>query len=218
MVLEVDDPPPDNTFRRVVWVTVTGLALFRAKWGRRLVGGAIGLLGDVLGAGATQAFYARLPGHPEQATDSLEQAAKDRDLYRFRGETQANWITRVQEAWDDYEQAGTDIQLLKVLNQWGAAGWPVTWNPANLTLTESGDPASFTFTISIAFGSISPPWTPEVYGSGHVYGESGFFYGLGSQTDLAMLVYLIRKWKPARSVCNLQVFIAPSNSVTIVVA
>lgn len=218
MPFEADTPPPINTFRRFVWQTTTAFAYWRAYWGRRLAGGAIGLMADLLSEGGSQSFYARLPGHPEQALDSLIQVGKDRDLYRFRGESDADYLQRVIDAWDDYDQAGTPQQMLHVLNQWGAAGWPGSWNPANLTLTESGSAVDFSFTIMIAFGSISPAWTPEVYGGTHVYGESGFFYGLSAETDLAMLVYLVRKWKPARSIGKIQVFISPSDSVTIVVA
>jgi hypothetical protein len=76
--------------------TVKGLAYLGAKWGQRLAGGAIGLMADTLSEGATQAFYARLPGHPEQADDSMEQSGKDRDLYRFRGETRANYASRLR--------------------------------------------------------------------------------------------------------------------------
>ncbi len=213
---EPDTPPPFNTFKRALWQTVEAIAYARAYWGRRFFGGAISLFADALSEGASQALYARLPGHSQQAPDSLVQVALDRDFYRFRGETDANWLTRVQEAWDDYEQGGTPQQVLKVVNQWGVAGWPDTWDPGNVTLVESGDPMVFSFTVIIAFGNIAPPWVPEVYGSGgHVYGESGFFYGLSASTDVAMLRYIVRKWKPSRSVGRIQVFYSALESVTL---
>lgn len=211
MAFEPDTPPPPDTFRRMVWTTVQSLSYLRAYWGRRFVGGLMGLMGDVLSEGATQAFYARLPGHPEQAPDSLRQSGRDRDLVRFRGETEANWKARVRNAWDDYEQAGTVPQLLRVINQWGSAGWPATWNPSNLLLVESGVPSQFTFTLTIPFGMIDPPWVPETYGGSRVYGEVGFFYGLAASTDISMLLYLVRKWKPTRSRGAVVVYWAVSN-------
>lgn len=172
----------------------------------------------MMGEGASQAFYARLPGHPQQAPDSLTQVGLDRDLHRFRGETDANWKTRVFEAWNDYEQGGTPQQVKKVVNQWGNAGFPATWVDADLSLVESVDSADFSFTLTIPFGMISPPWTPEVYGGGLVYGQPGFFYGLSAEVDIAMLRFIIKKWKPARSVCRLIIFTSLVNSITVVVA
>lgn len=210
MAFEIDTPPPQNTFRRVVWQTVAGLAFLRAYWGRRLAGGAIGLMADALSEGASQAFYARLPGHPQQAPDSLTQVGRDRDLFRFRGETDDAWEARVHDAWTDYEQAGTPQQLLHVVNQWGQAGWPSTWNTGLITLVESVDPAVFQFTLTIGFGTIDPPWTIATYGSGHVYGEFGLFYGVGANTDLPTLLYLVRKWKPARSQAKVKIYTSVS--------
>ncbi len=215
MAVEADTPPPMNTFRRFVWETVVNFAWARAFWGRRLVGGAMGLIGDAIGEATSQMFYARLPGHPQQAVDSLVQSGKDRKLERFRGESVSAFLTRVFDAWDDYEQAGTSIQVLKAINQWGAAGWPVTWDPGGVTLDESGDPFDFSFVVTIADGLISPPWTPEVYGGGHTYGDVGFFYGLADDTDVAMLRYIVRKWKRSSSVGYVKIYYSPTEFATI---
>ncbi len=176
------------------------------------------MLGDDIAATSTQAFFARLPGHPQQAPDSLIQVGKDRGLIRFRGETQAAWIARVQSAWDDYAQGGTDIQMKRVLNQWGNAGWPLTWDNNAWTLVETSGVGVFITTITIPFGLIDPPWTPIAYGSGgHIYGESGFFYGAGPSNDLAMLLYLVRKWKASRGKAYVKVYYTVSDSVTLTV-
>lgn len=201
-------PPQENTFRRTVWDLTAGLQYFRAYWGRRLVGGAIGLFGDILGEGSNQAFYARLPGHEQQAEDSLRQVGFDRGLNRFRGETIENWTARVRAAWDDYDQGGTPQQMLRVVNQWGFAGWPDTWDEGLVTLDEdigiAGRP--FSFRLTIGFGIIDPPWGPEVYGSGILYGETGLYYGIGQSTDIEMLLHIVRKWKPARSRAYVRIY------------
>lgn len=214
---EADTPPAPNTFRKMIWQTVAGLSYLRAYWGRRLAGGALGLIADLLGEGATQAFYARLPGHPEQAPDSLDQSSADRDLNRFRGEDNVALAARVRAAWADYDQGGTKQQLLRVINQWGLAGWPLTWDPTGLTFSESADPLVFTFTLTIAYGLIMPPWTPALYGGPYVYGEGDLFYGIGPSTDIPMLLYLVRKWKPSRSKGFVQVFYDGTHSVTFTV-
>lgn len=197
------------------WATTRGIAWACSYFGRRLVGGAIGLVFDAIVEGANQAFYARLPGHSQQAADSLAAVGLDRELYRFRGETDANWLARVRDAWDDYEQGGTKQQVLKVVNQWGNAGFPGYWVDASVTLVESADPLVFDFTITIPYGLIMPPWVPEFYGTGRTYGEIGFYYGLSAETDLAMLVYLVRKWKPSRSIGYIKIYYSDVGSVTV---
>lgn len=203
--MEPDVSPQPNTFKWIVWRTVVGLQYLRAYWGRRFAGGAIGLLSDTIAEATQQATFARMPGHPQQAPDSLSQSAADRALFRFRGETDANWLTRVQEAWDDYAQGGTIQQLLKVINQWGNAGWPLTWVNLDQTDTDEhpGSPTQFITDITIPFGLISPPIPFATYGSGHVYGELGLFYGLEGGTDFGTLVYLVKKWKRSASIVKL---------------
>lgn len=217
MTVEQDTPPPANTFRRFIWDTISQVVWARAFWGRRLLGGAIGLIADSISEYANQAFYARLPGHPQQAPDSLEQSGITRDLFRFRGETKANYIARILASWDDYEQQGTAIQMLRVINQWGTAGWPVTWDPGLVTFDESGDPAVWTDELTIGFGAIDPPWTPWLIGGGETIGETGLYIGIGPSTDIAWLLYLVRKWKRSASKVHVKVYYSVSGFVTFTV-
>lgn len=217
MAVEEDTPPQAKTWRRYVWDLTIGLRWLHNYFGRRF-GGTIGLVSDMLSEGAQQAFYQTLPGHPQQAPDSLQQNGIDRDLFRFRGETDAYWQARVLAVWDDYEQAGTPPQLLRVVNQWGNAGWPLTWNNVLVTLTENG-PELFGFRLTIPFGLINPPWVPEVYGGPIVYGEEGLYYGIGLSTDIPALLYLVRKWKGSRNRGHVRVFFGagPSDYVEFIV-
>lgn len=212
---EQDIAPPFGTFRRFVWETVAGIKWARAFFGRRLIGGAYGLIADAIGEGVTQSNYSRMPGHAQQAPDSLTQCANDTDLFRFRGETDANWAARVSSRWDDYEQAGTDIQLKRVINQWGVAGWPSSWDSNLLTLVESGDPFDWSFDITIPYGMILPAWIPTTYGSGEVYGSGTLFYGIGPSTDIRTLYYLVKKWKRSASLAHVNIYWSVSDYVTL---
>ena len=210
---EQNTPPELNTVRYFLWSTLSSVAWASAFWGRRLIGGAIGIFSDALAEAAQQAFYARLPGHPQQAPDSLSASGADRSLFRFRGETLPNFAARILEAWTDYDQAGTPQQMIRVLNQWGNAGFPDTW--VNLTqsgnISESADPTQFTFTITIPFGNIQPAWLPAIYGAtSDTYGDGLLFYGLGPSTDIATLLYLVRQWKRASSLATVVVYYAPA--------
>ncbi len=214
---EQDLPPEPNTFKYYVWQIVSGLSFLRAFWGRR-ISGTVGLVADAIAEAGSQGFYARLPGHPQQALDSLTQVGQDRALYQFRGESQSAFSARVKNAWVDYAQAGTWQQIIRVLNQWGNAGWPATWsNLTSSNLVESGSPSVFTFTVTIPFGLIVPAWAPANYGAGNVYNQSGFYYGIGPSTDLAMLVYLVHKWKPSRSKGFVKIYYTSLLSVTFTV-
>ncbi len=210
---EADTPPQPNTVRYYLWQTVQGLQYLRAYWGRRLVGGALGLMGDALAEGASQAVYARMPGHPQQSTDSLAQTAKDRGLTPFRGETRLNLIARVQAAWSDYTQAGTWQKVIRAVNEWGNAGWPGSWVDLDQSnLVESS--TDFSFVVTIPYGNINPPWTPWLVGDGSIIGEPGLFIGVGPSTDIPMMLWVVKKWKPSRSIGYVQVFYEPSASVT----
>ena len=209
---EQNTPPQLNTVRYFLWQTVSALSYLSAFWGRRLVG-HLGIIADALAEATQQAFYARLPGHAQQAPDSLAVSGEDRSLFRFRGETLPNFATRIVEAWSDYDQAGTPQQLIRVLNQWGNAGWPDTWvNLAYGTnLQESTDPTQFKFTIVIPYGNIQPAWIPAIYGANtDTYGDGLLFYGLGPSTDIATLLYLVRQWKRASSLAMVVVYYAPA--------
>lgn len=215
---EQDTAPPAGTFRRFVWETVAGIKWARAFFGRRLLGGAYGLIADTIGEAVTQSNYSRMPGHAQQAPDSLIQCANDTDLFRFRGETDANWVNRVSERWSDYAQAGTDIQLKKVINQWGVAGWPSSWDSNLLALVESGDPFDWSFELTIPYGMILPSWTVWAVGDpGIVIGDVGLYVGIGETPDLPTLLYLVRKWKRSASKAYVIVYYSISESVTFTV-
>jgi hypothetical protein len=216
---EQNTQPELNTVRNFLWQTVISLSWASAFWGRRLVG-SVGIVADALAEATQQAFYARLPGHPQQAPDSLGVSGADRSLFRFRGETLPNFAARIVEAWSDYDQAGTPQQMIRVLNQWGNAGWPDTWMDLayGTNLQESTDPTQFTFTIIIPFGNIQPAWIPAIYGENtDTYGDGLLFYGLGPSTDIATLLYLVRQWKRASSLATVVVFYSATASTTFLV-
>lgn len=215
--LEPDTLSQSGTWRRYIQDATRGLRYIRDYWGRRIYGTLLGIVWDGLSEAGDQGLYARMPGHPQQAPDSLAQVGRDRDLIRFRGELAANWLARVRAAWDDYPQGGTPQQVLRIVNQWGNAGWPVTWDESLVTLVESGDPDDWWFEVTIPFGLINPPWPPEVYGSGFVYGSAGFYYGIGASNDLPMLLYVVRKWKRSASRGRVKIFYDVGLSVTFTV-
>jgi hypothetical protein len=162
--------------------------------GRRFWG-VLAVTANAVAQGATQVITNRLPGHPECAPDARDQIGQDRDLFRYRGESDAIWTDRIRAAWDPYQQGGTPQVVLSEVENWGAAAFGGLW-PSGQSMSEDGWSS---FTVNMPFGSV--PWTTgEVYGGGHLYGD-GSVYGIGNADpqDVDHLRRLIRKWKPARS-------------------
>jgi hypothetical protein len=111
-----------------------GIKWFNGYYGRRFRGTA-GLLANGLAELSRQAFLQRLPGHPEQARDSLDAVGHDRDLLFYPGETEAQWLDRVVNAWDSYGYSSTPQSVKVAVEAWGAATFP-TWVAGNVELVE----------------------------------------------------------------------------------
>jgi hypothetical protein len=183
------------TYRRYVYQLTAGVDFLRDGLGK-LYAGTYGAVADGLLEGVRQAFVQSLPGHPEQTADSLDQVGADRQLFKYRGESIASWGARVQNAWQYYEQAGTDVQVKRAINEWGPIVFNAVWNPALVFLTE-GPWAEF----AVWLGAGVTPWqVAATYDSGVTY-DSGALYDISNATteDVFTLSRIIKKWKPERS-------------------
>ncbi len=187
-----------KNYRAYIANVLRGVSYAGAQWGQKFFG-SLGLVSDAIAEGGRQAFYARLPGHEQQAEDSLLQVTKDRGLWRFIGETKTALAERVQNAWDAYEQAGTDIQMLRAINEWGNARYPDTWIDGAVTLTESVVPTVFEFTVTNPEGLIDPISLPLYGDPGLTYGMADLYYGYDVEGNFVDLYRLVKQWKPARS-------------------
>jgi len=162
--------------------------------GRRLVG-VKGVFANALVEGGNQAFYAGLPGHPEQSPDALDQVGLARRLFKFRNEPTASWASRVQKAWDLYEIGGTAQAVLQAVSEWGAV----------INAAYAGDPATLVeetwarFSVYLPFGFVG--WTaPYDWDGAASYGDIDALYNLrANAVDVDHLRRLVRKWAPARS-------------------
>ena len=183
------------TYRRFIYQLTAGVDFLRDGLGR-LYAGTYGAVADATLEGVRQGVLSSLPGHPEQTADSLDQVGADRDLFKYREESLASWATRVQNAWQSYEQAGTDIQVKRAINEWGLIMFPTTWS----TGADLVEGAWARFTVWIHDADI--PWAPAVtYGSGARYGDPDLMYGISNAKveDVSTLVRIVQKWKPKRS-------------------
>lgn len=210
-----------DNYRSLVAGLTRGLKHARAQYGIRFYG-TIGLYADMVSEGARQAFIARLPGHPEQAEDALNQVGADRDLPRYRGETRASYTSRITSAWDRYAQYGTRQELIRAVSEWMQIVYP-PGTPIALAVYERG-------WANFVLAMFNPPYgaplnyggtAPRTYGSvgasygapGVVYGFlGGVYYGTGlygisnvTLEDVTTLTRLVRKIKPSRSKAQIEI-------------
>jgi len=147
-------------------------------WGIRLVGSSVSLIADILVEGAAQAIKAHLLRQPSSPVDALPLVGLDRDMVRYRADTDASYRQRLLDAWDIYEHAGNERAIELNLRAYGLVnfyfptvlkGWPFENPPV---------PANWSrFGIVI----LQPhPWTPA---------------SPITAAELETIVRIARKWK-----------------------
>ena len=186
-----------TTYRSYAARLVSGVDFLSNRIGSGFTG-VISLATDMLAQAATWAIESRLPGHPQQWSDALAQQGADAGLFRYRGESESSWAARVANPWPQYEQAGTQVQLLRAINEWGAIVFPATWNPTLLRYTE--DNTSGTFVVWMGAG-LTPWQAAWVWGSGSRYGDPGLLWGIRNAIpeDVDTLRRIVLKWQRGSS-------------------
>jgi hypothetical protein len=187
---------------------VRGLRVFRnGYYGQRLIG-TIGLYADLVAEGTRAAFISRLPGHPEQAEDSLAQVGADREMPRYRNEPTANYATRVRTAWAQYAQGGTNINLANQINYmlsclWAPGGTFVGVSQLAQYFENGWAQHTTVLPFNPGLGSDTGAWsaTPETYGAGFVLGATNRVWGASNFNigDFNTIKQTIRKWLPSRT-------------------
>lgn len=196
------------TFRTWIKEVTSGIKYARGYFGSRYFG-LKGLTVDLVSEGLRQAFFTRLYGHPNVTEQTLNVQGDSLGLFRFRLESVESWRNRIRQVWDSYEQAGTPQQMIRAIEEWGQANYAWDPNDVNVTLTELG---WADFLINIPDGRL--PWNNgEAWGS-FSWGD-GTLWGVGNanRDDLATFIRVIKKWKPARSIANIEV-INGSHTIT----
>ncbi len=185
-----------QTYRRFVSQLTSGIDFLASGLGAKWAG-VLATVQDALAEGARQSFLQGLPGNPEQTVHSLNQVGADRELFRYRGESVQSWASRVRNAWQYYEQAGTPQQMTRAIEEWGSIVFPATWGGVNNPI----EGVWARFTIFFLPGTF--PWLgPGAYGAGGmVYGGADVLYGISNARleDISTLIRIVKKWKPARS-------------------
>jgi len=193
------------------------------------------LVGDTSSEGIRQAIRAAWVGDSDigPAEDALGPAGAELSLPRYPIETRAQYHTRLQRAWEDWQKAGHETSIVGQLeaagfpgaviyhaSEWPTAGrvdwWSQFWvffPEGTHTVTDPG-PRYWDDGSAPLYGSF--PW-----GGGATYGThapgsgvGAFLWGDGSTygpigiTPESLLVIrsIIQKFKPARWICSGVIF------------
>lgn len=185
------DLDPVGTFRRYTWDELSTNVL-RGFFGRRLVGSfSLGM--DALMEAVTQAIRAPwVADNPPP--DVLRYVGKEVLIERYPTDTNATYKARIQNAWVDWDRAGTKPAIISQLELAGFPGAQIfRWNtggvwsefvvffPAGTHTVTSSGPLIGSFTV----------------GDGTVIGPEGI-----TPTELNTIRKIIRLWKPGRWVCK----------------
>lgn len=182
----------------------------RIRWASSGAGeaasGFISTLTDLVSEMLDQSYFCALPGHPQQAADSLDICGEERALIKYQPsaefwfgtlqQNQALWISRVARAWEDYEQAGTPQAVLRGVEDWGNETYnPEPLFPWGVKLAETGW-ANF----RVDLGVDVPFYGPHTCGDGVACGDFDALCGMDADLrEVESLRRTIRKWQPRRS-------------------
>lgn len=163
-------------------------------YGVRMMQGMVGYFGDLIAESFNQAIKAAWLKQSTRPQDALDPIGDNFNIERVPGELDADYETRLNDAWTLWEEAATlefaenaftpfgidasDI-LLRTRNEWTFAAnrWSQFW----VVLTDDA-------------GSL--PWAEDIWGPG-VWGDEGTWGTDATFEEITGIVKLVCKWKSA---------------------
>ena len=178
---------------------------------------AKGLMLDAMSDWTIQGIKARMPG--VGTPDALYLIGNDRQIDRGPQETNANYAGRLSRAFDTWSTAGNAGTLLKQLAVFfsPSVATPIrlvsnsaVWQTIDLTtnvVTQTNVGTNWNWDGLprwwrgwVIIDSSAGPWAPDgKWGTGGSWGDDGTGWGTSNAklSDIAQIVTIVRKWKPA---------------------
>jgi hypothetical protein len=107
---------PAKTYRE--WALDLAPAFLRGNWGEDLAQG-LGTIFDMLASSAVQGLKASKLTANSFPMDALRYLANERRMPRYASDTDAGFRARLIEAWNSWQQAGTEWSLIRQYNAFG---------------------------------------------------------------------------------------------------
>lgn len=167
----------------------------RGTLGERLVGYQ-GLQLDIIAEATHRSVLARWIYSPELPDDAVSRIGDERSMPRYPIESSADHLARLKEAWNAWAEAGTDKGMIK---RFAELGLTVTIQE-NHTWDWDGDSDYWSrFWVVIA----THPWSgPPTWDSPGIWDDGGVWDVSASQQEVETLRSIVRRWKPARMICD----------------
>lgn len=169
----------------------------REKYGERFVG-LIALFADFSSQALEEAFRAAWLAEDTSPDDILPLVGAERNMPQYPSETAAQYRTRLLDAWDAWEKAGTEQALLDQLNALGVGAEIYTnaemlREPVLHPITGTTWWSRFWVVLTSApgFGA------GTTFNSGATFGD-GTLFGISGDPDVISAIRaIILKWKAA---------------------
>jgi hypothetical protein len=166
------------------------------------MGGAIGLMFDLLGEGAARALKAPWLLQKTSPPDALPLIGTERSMPRYRAEDDATYRRRLHDAWNAWLFAGTvegeGDQGMK--GQYAAAGYSVEiLNNFEWDFENPKDTANWSrFVVVIEQPhQFLPAFT---YGGGQAYGQLLTYGSTATAAEVSEIRSIARKWKEGHAI------------------
>jgi hypothetical protein len=175
-----------------VWAAQLCPPWLRGDWGEQLVM-AFGLIYDLFAEEVRLSGEASMMESPDFAPDALQRIGLERRMPRYLIDTDATYKSRLKNAWQAWQQAGTRQGVLAQLQAMGVQATIVEsfeWNWDD----NPDDWSRFWVVIT------GHAWTQTVYGVPN-YGDCTYGSNM-TVAEVEALRKLVRQWKPAHVRCQ----------------
>lgn len=184
------------------WVTDSSPTWLLGYWGSRFMGGAVSVMAETLGKGATIALKASWLRQAVSPPDALPLVGSERSMPRYGAETDLIYRGRLHGAWDAWLFAGTAEGEgdQGVAGQLSAAGYPnvTILNNFHWDFEWPKDPVNWSRFVVVI--EQPHPFTSWAYGSGPAYGGVMTYGCSATQAQVLEIKAIVRKWRDGHSV------------------
>ena len=181
-----------KTFR--TWMKELSNTPMQGEFGAKYFQGMLGLFADMLSQAALEAVSARFFFSTTFPADALVPLGNERQMPRYPAETNAGYLDRIHDAWNAWQEAGTELGIIR---QYGHFGVTVRIR-ANFQWDWDSMPENWSrFWVEV----IEHPWDDEgVWGDGQEWGDGGTWGSTATVEDIATLKAIGQAWKGGHDV------------------
>lgn len=179
------------------WASLLSPGSWRAYWGTRFIGGAIGLLFDMLAEGASIAVFVSKMGSRNFPDDSPDLLGIERNMPRFPGEATTSYTQRLKDAWKLWRESGTSGGINKMFFRWLPAT-SVTFH-TNASWDWDSQPTNWSRLWVVL---IAHPWTDDgTWDDPGTWDDGGTWDTTATADEVRAARDIVRSFKSGHEIC-----------------